>query len=487
MPDHWDVTEKTTAETPFRLITPPARNFLNSTFNNTPSSVKKEVRPSLLIHPEDARTHNIVDGAGVSVGNARGNLNLHAKIFDGMQQGVLVAEGVWGLAAHKGGKGINQLVSAEAAELGSLSERLFSARLELIGEMDRSGVLQAERTDIAGLLRDTIASMNRDNFLVRPKLRLVEKYSETAAWENVTGDLGALAESVAPLPAQLDPESEDAKRFDMMVLNAELALLKHEPFDRYRNRIMRIASLLEDKANVPQVAAQIELLLDVQHEEWWTDITYPMLEDLRQRVRMLVILIDRHSRDIVTTDFADEMGDIANIELPGTGGAIGSPEFAQFRKKAEHFLKENLAEKAVAKVRSGAPLTAADIADLQRILVAAGVGDTDDFDTARERAGSFAMFVRSIVGLDREAAKAVFNHFLDDKGSSSNQIQCVNLILDGLTSNGFLAPRRLYEISYMGMAPQGPEAMFTEDDVDRLFDAVAVLTPITTTCSVMFE
>jgi anaerobic selenocysteine-containing dehydrogenase len=121
MPDHWAATEATNDVTPFRLITPPARNFLNSSFNDTPSSIKKEVRPSLLIHPEDARNHNIGEGAGVSVGNPRGDINLHAKIFEGMQQGVVVAEGIWGLAAHDdgtgkpGGKGINQLVSAEAA------------------------------------------------------------------------------------------------------------------------------------------------------------------------------------------------------------------------------------------------------------------------------------------------------------------------------------------------------------------------------------
>jgi anaerobic selenocysteine-containing dehydrogenase len=121
LPDHWQATEAITNEKPFRLITPPARNFLNSSFNNTPSSVKKEVRPSLLIHPEDARSHNIGEGAGVSLGNERGELNLHAKLFEGVQQGVVVAEGIWGLTAHDNeksgpiGKGINQLVSAEAA------------------------------------------------------------------------------------------------------------------------------------------------------------------------------------------------------------------------------------------------------------------------------------------------------------------------------------------------------------------------------------
>ena len=115
LPDHWDATDPVNEQHPFRLVTPPARNFLNSTFNNMPTSLKKEVKPQLLIHPDDARDYNIIDASSVTVGNQLGELELSAKLFDGLQRGVVIAEGLWGLDAHKGGKGINQLVSAEAA------------------------------------------------------------------------------------------------------------------------------------------------------------------------------------------------------------------------------------------------------------------------------------------------------------------------------------------------------------------------------------
>ena len=152
------------------------------------------------------------------------------------------------------------------------------------------------------------------------------------------------------------------------------------------------------------------------------------------------------------------------------------PEFAQFRKKAEHFLKEHLAESAVAKVRSGEPLTAADLADLQRILVAAGIGDDDTFAEASAKAGSFGRFVRSLVGLDRVAAKAVFAEFLDDKRYSKNQITFVNLIIDELTERGVVEAARVYETPYDGIAPEGPEAIFVDADLDKLFAALQALT-----------
>lgn len=115
LPDHWDAPGGVNADHPFRLITPPARNFLNTSFNNTPSSLKREKRPMLQIHPDDAASNNISDGDPVTIGNNLGEIKLFADINNGAKPGVLVAEGIWANATYNGGKGINQLVSAEVA------------------------------------------------------------------------------------------------------------------------------------------------------------------------------------------------------------------------------------------------------------------------------------------------------------------------------------------------------------------------------------
>ncbi len=115
LPDHWNAQGGVDANHPFKLITPPARNFLNSSFNNTPSSLKRERRPTLQIHPNDAATLSIKDGDAVSIGNTQGSLDLFAEIKEGAKQGVVVAEGIWANASFNEGKGINTLVSAEVA------------------------------------------------------------------------------------------------------------------------------------------------------------------------------------------------------------------------------------------------------------------------------------------------------------------------------------------------------------------------------------
>ena len=126
----------------------------------------------------------------------------------------------------------------------------------------------------------------------------------------------------------------------------------------------------------------------------------------------------------------------------------------------------------MAKVRSGEPITAADMDELQRVLVAAGIGDTDTFAQASQRAGSFGLFIPSIVGLDRAAAKQAFAAFLDDKRYTRNQIEFVNLVIDYLTQHGIIQPRRIYESPFTAVAPQGPEAIFTDPDLDEFFNIV---------------
>ena len=114
LPDHWAVIEDATPDTPFRLATSPARNFLNSSFTETATSRVREGEPSVMIHPDDAAALLIADGDLVRLGNARGEALRKAQLFAGVQRGVLIAESIFPNKSHADGQGINMLTSAEA-------------------------------------------------------------------------------------------------------------------------------------------------------------------------------------------------------------------------------------------------------------------------------------------------------------------------------------------------------------------------------------
>jgi len=113
LPDHLDVIDNATTEKPFRLIAAPARTFLNSTFTETPSSLKREQRPTALIHPEDCSALGVAEGERVELGNERGSVIVHVKPQDGQQRGVVVVEGIWPNRYFQNGIGINSVTSAD--------------------------------------------------------------------------------------------------------------------------------------------------------------------------------------------------------------------------------------------------------------------------------------------------------------------------------------------------------------------------------------
>jgi len=113
LPDHWTVIEEADEDHEFRLATSPARNFLNSTSTETPTSLGREQRPTVMIHPDDAAALSIADGDKVILGNQRGEVRIHAKTFEGVRRGVLIAESIWPNEAYEDDRGINTLTGAD--------------------------------------------------------------------------------------------------------------------------------------------------------------------------------------------------------------------------------------------------------------------------------------------------------------------------------------------------------------------------------------
>ena len=112
-PDYWDVTDNTSGAYPLRLVAAPARQFLNTTFTETASSVKREGKPTLLMHPEMMQQLNLVSDQRISIASQTSSIIAHIRSFDGLQKEVVIMESIWPNSAFENGVGINALISAE--------------------------------------------------------------------------------------------------------------------------------------------------------------------------------------------------------------------------------------------------------------------------------------------------------------------------------------------------------------------------------------
>ena len=367
-----------------------------------------------------------------------------------------------------------------------LSQKLFKLRLEMLGVLDQRRVQghhladtpaqafalteDGIRSDIAGLLQRTVAGMSLDNFVVRPQRHWVEAWAQPEAWKRPTAEqLTEVAAHLSGLPTAVRDDDEDAKRFDALMLGVQLTSLRAEPaLARLQARVQQLATSLLELASVPAVKNELLLIEAVAGDEWWQDVTLPMLEQARRKLRGLIKLIEKSSRKVIYTDFEDALGDAAEIELPLVASAV---DFDRFRSKARVFLRAHQDRLALHKLRRNQPLTSADLQELEALLHEAG-GTEDALARARTLHTSLPAFVRSLVGLDRAAAAEAFAHLVASGTASASQLQFIDEIVQHLTEHGAMPAERLYASPFTDIHTQGPNGVFDAANVEQLFVAL---------------
>lgn len=369
-----------------------------------------------------------------------------------------------------------------------LSTRLFKARLQVIAELDSKfaagqktveipplpydGHLTEEqlRKDTAALLHQNVAAMKVDNFVVRPQRKYVDKFANAERWQKLgPEDFHELTNKVAGLPTELADEDEEAKRFDLLVLRTQLAILQAKPdFVSLKEKIQTIASALEEQSAIPAIKAEMVFIQSVASDDWWEDLTVPMLETARRKLRLLIKLIPKGQKKVVYTDFQDELGESTTVELPQVTAGLN---MAKFKDKARVFLKAHESHLSLQRLRRNQPLTTTDLVELEKMLVEAG-GSADLINEAKEKNHGLGIFVRSLVGLDHEAAMQAFSEFVSGTTATPNQIEFVNLIVQELTQNGVMEPDRLFQSPFTDINAQGPLGVFAPAKVTQIVEVL---------------
>ena len=354
----------------------------------------------------------------------------------------------------------------------SLNEKLFLNRLELAEKIkDDNEILKIFSSKIKDNLYSIVQTMDRDNFIIRHHLESVEKFSNREKWDNLDDtDFLTIKNDIAKLPTTEEDDKELAKRFDLIIVNMQLALYSKsaKTFNIYVDKIKTIANLLEEKSSIPMVRKHLELIEELQKDEYWKDITISELEEIRIELRDLIDLLDYKKQKIVYTNFEDEIK--PNKSTENKTPEIAGVDLIQYRKKVEAFLQEHQNEIAINKLRHNKPLTPLDVEQLEKILKenANIIGTKDKFKSLMGNLG-LGEFIRSVIGLDSSEIEKVFAQYLDTNNFNANQIRFIDKIISYLRINGtMLDIGALYEAPFTDLNVEGIDGIFSSKDADNI-------------------
>ena len=281
------------------------------------------------------------------------------------------------------------------------------------------------------LVRDMAAKvreLNRGHFAVRQHLKYVELYSSEENYKALSYEDTLLIESeLAPL---IIPDEDDAKavRFDALMYGIELAYLAGKKYGKARNDLYKKVSSVAGVANIPEIMAQSELIDKLLHTNYLENAGMNEFEHIRKSLRDLMkyIPVNKLRYD---TNFDDEI-----LSMDWKESELENDDLKNYKAKAEFYIRQHIDDEVIAKLKNNIPMTADDIKELEKILWN-DLGTKEDYETACGKK-PLGEFVREIVGLDMNAAKAAFSKYLNDVNLDSRQIYFVNQIVEYIVQNG---------------------------------------------------
>ncbi len=365
-------------------------------------------------------------------------------------------------------------VNPKGIELGnskSISQRLFELRLRL------AFVLLAEKETelkdygyslINGFILQT-QELNGESFIVRQHWEVVEKYRDANSWNALTDlDIKELFDHIAPIVIETESD-EMAKRFDALMLDLQLSVLKGEKKQLgLIQKVISTAQKLSKKASIPAVAKRMDTINEVQNMLFWETGNILAIDRVRVELRDLLKFLDVENKAIYYTSFEDEIDENFH-EFPLV---YGVNELAAYKQKVEQYLKEHSTHITIYKLRNNLQISHSELEELEKMLFEQGnMGTKAEFVKAFGEQ-PLGKFIRSIVGLDSNAAKLAFGEVLINKTLNSQQIRFIDTIINFFTVNGCIDPALLFEPPFTDINSNGIAGLFDDETQVKIIQLI---------------
>ena len=324
----------------------------------------------------------------------------------------------------------------KAKVVPSLTEKIFALRAKIAFHLQHQKYQEDTYSrglhdEIKALLRAQVGVLSDSHISVREKWETVSRFKDEDAWVYLSEvDVNTLSTEIAPLLPR-NTLDENAKKFDLLVMLIELSLLDGETnATKAVNSVHTIAEKLQEKATLPQVQVKMPTIKEVLSDVAWQNVSLAWLEKVRNDLRDLLKFLMGQDNRWFMVDIEDEITDEGTIE--------GITPRMSYKQSVLNFLSNNRNLPVLKKIENMEQLTDADFAELERILWNE-LGTKEDYDRYTKGmtcGNNVAVFIRSIVGVDRKNAVRRFSEYITGRELNAEQEDFLMTIIAYVCENG---------------------------------------------------
>lgn len=325
----------------------------------------------------------------------------------------------------------------EAKTALNLSQKIFELKLDMIFELQKAEHQgNAEHKAFYEKYKEEcfnkVKKLNRNLINVKTSLKFVDKYSDIKAWDYIALlELKEMKKQLTPL-IDANSDEEESKYFDLWIFNMELEeITGDKDYSKAIQKVTTICDALTDKFSIPEVASKKDFIKEVMENDFWENVNLTKMEKVRNELRELIKFLGREVWTIIESNFQDST-------IVKEGGSSPRPQFKNYKQRVIDYLCENSWKGAIYKVKNLIQLNNEDIKELEHILCDE-LGTKEDYDGISNKM-SFGVFVRSIVGIDKEKIMSLMSEYQSQYNFNSRQQEFIHQIVDFVLENGDIVP-----------------------------------------------
>ncbi len=364
----------------------------------------------------------------------------------------------------------SEIPEGEEKTFESMTQRIFNRQIALLKNLQHMDYqideeIKAFYESLLDKASESITSINKESIYYRKEKEYIIKYSQKKELMTLNDiKVEEIKRHISYIPFPLLFDNTSAKWFDSIILNLQLSKFEKMNVNLEVKRCVKIGNILKEFGTIPKIKENYDKVMILADSDRLIHEDIIGLEALRVAIRDLLDLLPKVEREPIYSDFKDTV-----VKEQIEDMSFGMYEYKSSKPKLREFLLNHENMLVIKKLKNNITIDNDDFKELENLLFKSElpltISDLEneenevskEYKKLKEMYGGTPLtyFVRSLIGLEKEAVNKAFADFIGSHSFTGVQIDLIDMIKNNYIENGIFNPHDLVGEKVKAISPTG--------------------------------